>query len=234
MAASSKTSALISIPDGTLITWGSDAYQQTATTNETVHKGLHLHAKQFCKPVARVACGLYHTIVLLVNGDCYSFGRADHGQLGQGPLQHMVFYQNCNKITFPRNTAPIIDIVAGYYHSGFLTGPLLWCNHSLDLTDELYIEDGKVYECGSGWFEVRQIALPSSEVVKQISAGGCRTFALMESGNVYQWGDNIRRGTPTKIDFFTPDMVVVQLACSLNDCVALTGTFHKISASENY
>jgi E3 ubiquitin-protein ligase MYCBP2 len=35
-------------------------------------------------PVTQIACGVHHTVVLLQNGDVYTFGNNSYGQLGLG------------------------------------------------------------------------------------------------------------------------------------------------------
>lgn len=35
-------------------------------------------------PVTQIACGVHHSVVLLQNGDVYTFGSNSYGQLGLG------------------------------------------------------------------------------------------------------------------------------------------------------
>ena len=37
-------------------------------------------------PVTQIACGVHHTVVLLQNGDVYTFGNNSYGQLGVGDV----------------------------------------------------------------------------------------------------------------------------------------------------
>ena len=34
--------------------------------------------------ITKIACGCYHSIALCENGNVYTFGRGNHGQLGHG------------------------------------------------------------------------------------------------------------------------------------------------------
>lgn len=38
-------------------------------------------------PVVQIACGMHHTVVLTLSGECFTFGSNQYGQLGTGNLQ---------------------------------------------------------------------------------------------------------------------------------------------------
>ncbi|XP_042905925.1 E3 ubiquitin-protein ligase MYCBP2 isoform X1 [Parasteatoda tepidariorum] len=60
---------------------GSDQEKETIKLTVLPPAQLHLPTEV---PVIQVACGLHHNVLLLRNGDVYTFGNNQHGQLGQG------------------------------------------------------------------------------------------------------------------------------------------------------
>ncbi|XP_077518796.1 MYC binding protein highwire isoform X2 [Amblyomma americanum] len=76
-------------------------------------------------PAVQVACGMHHTVVLLQNGQVYTFGSNQHGQLGHGDL----ILRGSPTLVYTLPT--VTQVAAGSNHSVFLTA----C--------------GQVYTCGS-------------------------------------------------------------------------------------
>ena len=129
-------------------------------------------------PVAKVACGAFHTLALLDGGGVVAWGINDFGQLGSGD-------------TTPTPTPapvqglpPAADVEAGGWHSLALT------------------PDGAVYVWGRGEYgrlglgdragasRLRATRVASLDGVRivQASAGGTHTAALAEDGSLYTWG----------------------------------------------
>ena len=123
--------------------------------------------------VKQISAGEIHSLVLLENGDVYSFGWGHHGQLGHGDTSNQL---TPKKITALSN---VKQISAGYTHSLVL------------------LENGDVYSFGSGFdgqlghgntsrqFTPKRITALSN--VKQISAGNY-SLVLLENGDVYSFG----------------------------------------------
>lgn len=76
-------------------------------------------------PAVQVACGMHHTVLLLQNGQVYTFGSNQHGQLGHGDL----ILRGSPTLVYSLPT--VTQVAAGSNHSVFLTA---W---------------GRVYTCGS-------------------------------------------------------------------------------------
>ncbi|XP_050038840.1 E3 ubiquitin-protein ligase MYCBP2 [Dermacentor andersoni] len=76
-------------------------------------------------PAVQVACGMHHTVVLLQNGQVFTFGNNQHGQLGHGDL----VLRGSPTLVYALPT--VTQVAAGSNHSVFLTV----C--------------GQVYTCGS-------------------------------------------------------------------------------------
>ncbi|KAK6172343.1 hypothetical protein SNE40_016020 [Patella caerulea] len=76
-------------------------------------------------PVTQIACGLHHTVLLLQNGDVYTFGNNSSGQLGVGD---MTVRGTPTKLQLP---LPATQIAAGSTHTVIL------------------LTSGEVYTCGN-------------------------------------------------------------------------------------
>lgn len=66
-------------------------------------------------PVTQIACGLYHTVLLTLTGEVYTFGSNQYGQLGSGDLQP---YYGPVKV---KVSGSICKIAAGSNHTVLLT-----------------------------------------------------------------------------------------------------------------
>ncbi|KAI5729573.1 hypothetical protein M8J76_004011 [Diaphorina citri] len=66
-------------------------------------------------PAIQVVCGLHHTVVLLENGDVFTFGSNSYGQLGVGDMM-----LRGGPVHIKLNV-PVVQIAAGSYHTVVLT-----------------------------------------------------------------------------------------------------------------
>jgi alpha-tubulin suppressor-like RCC1 family protein len=132
--------------------------------------------------IKQVEHGGEHTLFLSYEGEVYSCGRGDKGQLGTGSTIGLV----PEKLALP----PIKSVSCGPFNSSFLT------------------EDGQVYLCGSG--REGQLGGRNSEFlpvliklppVKQVCFGVDNTIFLTESGDIYTCGnDEYIRGVGRRKD----------------------------------
>jgi len=63
--------------------------------------------------ITKVACGCYHSAALCENGNIYTFGRGNHGQLGHGNTDD----QKLPKMISSLSDKKVIDIAGGFYHT---------------------------------------------------------------------------------------------------------------------
>ena len=126
--------------------------------------------------VKAIAAGGYHSLVLLENGDVYSFGLNTKSQLGlEGSFA-------CTIPTKIPTMSGVKAIATGRHHSLVL------------------LENGDVYSFGSngsGELGLGETAygclptkIPTLSGVKAIAAGGEHSLVLLENGDVYSCGSN--------------------------------------------
>ena len=73
------------------------------------------------KKIISIGCGQYHTVVASNEGDVYSFGRNDSGQLGLTITD--------NSVSVPKEVKGLKSqqIACGYYHSVAVSNGQLYC-----------------------------------------------------------------------------------------------------------
>jgi hypothetical protein len=128
--------------------------------------------------IKQISCGGDHSLVLSKNGEVYSFGWGEYGQLG---------HNNTVSLNVPRKIAlndVIVQVAAGGYA------------HSLLLNDK-----GEVY--AFGWNSDGQLGLegrsnellprkiPGVSRIKLISAGYVNSALVNEKGEVFIFGSNV-------------------------------------------
>eukprot|EP00347_Sterkiella_histriomuscorum_P007830 403347403 len=63
--------------------------------------------------ISKIACGCYHSIALCESGQLFTFGRGNHGQLGQGNTED----QKLPKQVASLHDKKVIGIAGGFYHT---------------------------------------------------------------------------------------------------------------------
>jgi alpha-tubulin suppressor-like RCC1 family protein len=100
---------ILLMTDGTLRGFGANSYGQLGDgTNTQRNTPVTLSWPEGNK-VKQVACGYYHTMVLMTDGTLHGFGRNDCGQLGDGT--------NTNRTTPFRVMENITHVSCGYRHT---------------------------------------------------------------------------------------------------------------------
>ncbi|KAL4230611.1 E3 ubiquitin-protein ligase mycbp2 [Mactra antiquata] len=101
-------------------------------------------------PITQISCGMHHTVVLLQNGEVYTFGSNQYGQLGLGDV---VTRGIPTRVPLPSTAC---QIAAGSHHTVILlaNGQVLTCGNSQKgALGRLNIEDGAKSKM-SVWYAV--------------------------------------------------------------------------------
>ncbi|XP_058798265.1 probable E3 ubiquitin-protein ligase HERC4 [Phymastichus coffea] len=188
--------------NGELYTWGSNSDGQLGLGQDIkMETKPKLISSLFGIPIAFIACGGYHSIIVTKSGAVYGWGKNTFGQLGMNDMSDR--YIPCLLKTL-RNTK-VKYVSCGEEFSVFMT------------------MDGGVFTCGAGMYgqlghgvngnEIlpRQIIELMGSVVTQISCGKRHTLALVPSrGKVYAWGlgGSGQLGSRTARSASTPQIVL--------------------------
>ncbi|KAG7177409.1 E3 ubiquitin-protein ligase HERC4-like [Homarus americanus] len=104
---------------GLIYVWGENGFGQLGINSTEPH----IHAPKLVKSLARkqtvqIACGCNHTLALTSEGELYSWGQNNLGQLGLG---HKDGPQNDPTLIKSLVGTPMVHITAGGHHSAVLT-----------------------------------------------------------------------------------------------------------------
>jgi alpha-tubulin suppressor-like RCC1 family protein len=126
--------------------------------------------------IKQISASGHHTLVLTKEGQVYSVGNNESGQLGLGHCNYI------DKFTLISGLKNIVQISAGD-------------NHSLLLT-----QNGEIYSCGSNFGgqlglgdsknQTKPTLVPNINNIIQISAGGYYSLLLNKNGEVYSFGND--------------------------------------------
>jgi len=168
--------------------------------------------------VRAIAAGGVHSLVLLENGDVYSFGRNEQGQLGQ-----------TQGVYGPNESCPVPLKIGGMAPEGggnFVALPPVRAVAAGPFHTLLLLEDGTVLSCGQnkgqlGLVELYYDVEPFLQRAyiegrsKAVAAGWAHSLVLKEGGDIYAFGvnelgqlglgDNDDRFIPTLIESLSGD-----------------------------
>ncbi|CAH0489393.1 unnamed protein product [Peronospora farinosa] len=148
----------------------------------------HQHTPQLVYSLSRqvitkVACGLYHTVAITSDGEVYSFGNNDYGQLGQGHVRSTKV-PNRVKTSLGGSDEKIVAVSCGYYHTVSISekGKLITWGRN----DYGQLGIGSKDHKSSAQY----VPLPLSSKVKSASCGCYHTLILLSNGRVMIFGRN--------------------------------------------
>jgi len=197
--------------NGNVYSCGRSNYGQLGHGN-TSNKSTPTKIQYFSNNISQVSAGGLHSIFLHTNGNVYSCGRSNYGQLGHG--------NSSNKSTptliqyFANN---ISQVSAGDNHSIFL--------HT----------NGNVYSCGrgskgqlghgaTGTYYTPKLIQYFANNISQVSASGNHSIFLHTNGNVYSCGlanygqlghgNTSDKSTPTLIQYFATNNITISQVSS--------------------
>jgi len=184
--------------------WGEPWGDFSMTINREPSR-LDISSKTKDTIVVKVACGAFHNLALTANGNVYSWGINDYGQLGNGTTSNSTVPLLIEEGLYP--DVKVADIAAGGWHSLAIT------------------EHGEVYVWGRGEYgrlglggkngasRLRPTKVEGMEGhrVVEASCGGTHTLVVTDEGRMFVWGRGSfgRLGTGTEKDYFSPVEVML-------------------------
>ncbi|CAI2354499.1 unnamed protein product [Caenorhabditis sp. 36 PRJEB53466] len=171
---------LVLSASGQLSAWGGNRYGQCGVGHSFRLANLQQVDGDW-PPIAKIACGQFHSAFICSDGSLWTFGWAVWGQLGQGGRK------NCNLLT-PTKVNGLISKV---------TQVACGRAHTVVLTD-----NGRVLVCGSGTYgqlgideEVKKVfsfsPLPIGPLkVKLIATHYYHSICVTEDNRIFEWGRN--------------------------------------------
>ncbi|CAD8059182.1 unnamed protein product [Paramecium sonneborni] len=147
------------------------------------------------KPISKIACGLYHTLAVTIDGNVLSWGYNDHGQLGNGTQISSMEIQEIQY--FHKNQFFVVDISAGEGISicrtdqgdVFTWGKMQNYNHNGMVKVLNSFKDTINLQCTdhtNSQLIPRKINLKAKAIYTGYSCFG----ALSLDNNIYMWGSN--------------------------------------------
>ncbi|AYV81774.1 MAG: RCC1 domain-containing protein 1 [Harvfovirus sp.] len=165
----------ILLRDGTLLCRGSNELGQLGLGDFVLRDNFVRNDYYFGKNIAGIACGRYHTLVLLINGKVFTSGGISRGEIGSA-------FEPKNNFTEVENIKDVVQIACGFDYSF------------------IKLKDGSIMAYGGGFWgqlglgEIKRVSLFTKieyiSNVREIACGGCTTFLLMKDGTVMSTGYN--------------------------------------------
>jgi len=186
--------------DGDLYTWGDNMFGQLGYKSNTFRgadgqtAGMPYTATPTkvpgLKDVVAVSLGFAHSAALTSNGEVYTWGRNDFGQLGYGSKD---FDQYGGAISTTPSKVPglknVAAITMGYAFSAAITtsGDLYtWGNN---YSGQLGNKSTEKDSFGRP-FTTKPTKVPGLGKIISVSLGATHSAAVTANGDVYTWGDN--------------------------------------------
>jgi alpha-tubulin suppressor-like RCC1 family protein len=179
----------------------------TSGTNTCMLAGM---ATTSANPVTTVAAGGLHSLYVTPNGDLYTAGYNNYGQLGDGSA---TYYRS----TSVKVASNVTIVAGGDYHSLYVTS-----------NGDLYAMGYNVYgQLGDGTTTDRRTPVKVASNVTTVAAGNYSSLYVTSNGDLYAMGNNStgQLGDGTTTDRHTPVKV------ASNVTAVATGGFFGISHS---
>lgn len=219
--------------NGELYTWGDGAHKAGLLGHGTVIS--HWIPKRVSGPleglqVSSVSCGTWHTALITVTGQLFTFGDGTFGSLGHG---------NRESVLYPREVESLIGlktiaVSCGVWHTAAVVEVIV--TQSSTSSGKLFTwGDGDKYRLGHGDKEPRfkPTCVPSliDYIFHKIACGHSLTIGLTTSGDVFTMGSTVygQLGNPHsdgKLPCLVQDKLaneyVKEVACGSNHVAVLT------------
>ncbi len=177
IAAGAKHSLAL-LSNGTVYSWGNNVNGQLGNAMPLINSSVITQVQFYANVIAIAAAGNY-SLLLTNNGQIYSWGIDDLGQLGNGA---------------PTASYSVPNLVAGAQNNNVAIAASL--THAMALQADgtvLTWGDNRSGELGLGTAATEQTApvqIPSLQNITAISAGGEYSLALKSDGTLLSWGND--------------------------------------------
>lgn len=186
------------LSDGFVLNESDDDEEQVGSFGRNIEQVNH-HYMRFNHQVQNVVCGSYHALLLLNNGDVYSWGNGSFGRLGLGTTCNYDYPMKINTVS------NVKYITAGFAYSGCIS-------------DQLYMwgatENGRLgIGCEIDGEDVlgQDINIPTpvhcqNVRFEKVVCGSTHTCAISTKKQLYTWGNWKYCGIPitNHCDIFSP------------------------------
>ncbi|KAG8585061.1 hypothetical protein GDO81_004882 [Engystomops pustulosus] len=173
---------LVCTDDGKLYAWGHNGYNQLGNGNTvqgTVPVRISVDAMK--KRVTQVACGSHHSMVLTTDGEVYTWGYNNCGQIGSGTTTNQPVPR---RVSTPLHNKVIVSIAAGPTCSMAITDYGQVFGWGYNGTGQLGVggTGNQLIPC--------KVVFVQPVCIVQIVCGYSHTMALTDQGYLYSWGAN--------------------------------------------
>ena len=166
--------------EGVVYTWGNGLFGRLGYVSKFHYEPRVVQSLNGIQ-IVRIALGYYHVAVVSNEGEVFTWGRGQSGQLGSG---HIIAEDSPAKVSTNLEGYFIIDASCGETHSAALS----------DKGDMFTWGSGNLGQLGHG--DMLRQSLPlrvaafDEMFVKAICCGKSHTSAITANGNLYTWGSN--------------------------------------------
>ncbi|NWR17435.1 RCBT2 protein, partial [Emberiza fucata] len=194
---------VLATEEGEVYTWGHNAYSQLG--NGTTNHGFipcQVSTNLVNKKVIEVACGSHHSMVLTSDGEVYTWGYNNSGQVGSGSTANQPIPR---RVTSCLQNKIVVNIACGQM-----------CSMAVVENGEVYVwgynGNGQLGLGSSGNQPTPcRIAALQGIRVQRVACGYAHTLVLTDEGQIYAWGANSygQLGTGNKSNQSYPTTVIV-------------------------
>ncbi|NWU93491.1 RCBT2 protein, partial [Upupa epops] len=194
---------VLATEEGEVYTWGHNAYSQLG--NGTTNHGFvpcQVSTNLVNKKVIEVACGSHHSMVLTSDGEVYTWGYNNSGQVGSGSTANQPIPR---RVTSCLQNKIVVNIACGQM-----------CSMAVVENGEVYVwgynGNGQLGLGSSGNQPTPcRVAALQGVRVQRVACGYAHTLVLTDEGQIYAWGANSygQLGTGNKSNQSYPTTVTV-------------------------
>lgn len=162
---------------GNTWSWGYNNHGQLGIQNSELHQSIPSEI-DIPVDIVSIDCGYYHNLAVDSNGEVWSWGYNNHGQLGLGDTNDR------NVPTKIAGISNVISVSAGNYHSLALTADGTIWSWGYNNRGQLGVNDKTVNT------SLNPQKIESVTGIVGISAGNYHSLAVKNDGTVWAWGYN--------------------------------------------